>query len=147
MEPERDPRTYSIIGCAMRVHSELGPGFLEVTYQHALQLDFQAHGVPHAREVPIAIWYRGEKLGGSYRADFLCFDDVLVELKALPAVGRAEVRQLGHYLQATGCKTGVLLNFGADSLQFQRVRPRPSALTGPAEQILPGSSQSQVPHT
>jgi GxxExxY protein len=131
----------------MRIHAELGPGFLEVTYQHALQLELEASRVPHAREVPIAIWYRGLRLGGSYRADFRCFDDVLVELKALPAVGRAEVRQLSHYLCATGCKVGLLLNFGADSLQFQRVMPRRSGLSGPPEQILQGSVQSEVPHT
>jgi GxxExxY protein len=144
---ERDPRTYGIIGAAMQVHAELGPGFLEVSYQHALQLEFSARGIPHEREVPIAIWYRGQQLGGTYRADFRCHDDVLVELKALPAVGFAEVRQLAHYLRASGCQTGLLLNFGANSLQFQRVRPRKSEFAGPPEQILQGSVEPQVPHT
>jgi GxxExxY protein len=144
---DRDPRTYAIIGAAMRVHSELGPGLLEVSYQHALSLEFKAQRVPFEREVPISLWYRGERLGGTYRADFRCYDDVLVELKALPVVGHAEVRQLAHYLRATGFQTGLLLNFGASSLQFQRVRPCKSEITGPPEQILPTSAKSQVPHT
>ncbi len=131
----------------MQVHSELGPGFLEVSYQHALQLEFEARGIPHQREVPIAIWYRGQRLGGMYRADFRCHDDVLVELKALPVVGFAEVRQLAHYLRATGCKTGLLLNFGANNLQMQRVLPRKSELAGPPELILSGSAESQVPRS
>lgn len=143
---DNDPRTYAIIGAAMRVHAELGPGFLEITYQHALQLELEANNVPHRRELPIAIWYRGQQLGGMYRADFQCYDHILVELKALPVVGLAEVRQLSHYLRATGCQTGLLVNFGATSLQFQRVKPRKSSLAGPPEQIIPSSAESQVPH-
>jgi GxxExxY protein len=144
---DRDPRTFAVIGAAMRVHGELGPGYLEVTYQHALQLEFEASAIPHRREIPISVWYRGQRLGGVYRADFLCYDDVLVELKALPVVGRTEVRQLAHYLRATGHTTGLLLNFGADSLEFQRVRPRRSILAGPPSSDSGPSAQSQVPHT
>jgi GxxExxY protein len=151
---DEDPRTYAIIGAAMQVHNELGPGFLEITYQHALQLEFEVLGIPNQREVPIGIWYRNVQLGGTYRADFLCYEDILVELKALPVVGKSEVRQLGHYLTATGTATGLLLNFGADRLQFQRVRPRKSVLSGPPEQVLlepvpsPWASlPSAVPHT
>ena len=131
----------------MRVHAELGPGLLEVSYQDALALEFQSQGVPFEREFPVMLWYRGQRIGGTYRADFRCHATVLVELKALPVVGHAEVRQLAHYLKATGYDTGLLLNFGANSLQFQRVRPCRSDLSGPPEQIIPTSARSEVPHT
>lgn len=119
----------------MLVHQELGPGYLEVTYQSALQEVFRQRQIPHAREFPIAVWFMGKQLDGTYRADFECFDSVLVELKALPNIGRVEVSQLAHYLTATGRQTGLLLNFGAPSLQFQRVKPRVSKLCGPSHAV------------
>lgn len=121
----------------MNVHRELGPGFLEVTYQHALALEFAALGIPFEREVPITLWYRGSRLGGVFRADFSCYDGILVELKALPGLGRSHVSQLAHYLAATGKPLGLLVNFGADSLQFQRVVPRRSKLAGPPHLVNP----------
>lgn len=129
MEP--DQRTCSIIGAAMLVHRELARGLLEVTYQTALAEEFAVRGIPFRREVPIAIWFRGKQMGGCYRADFECFGEILVELKAIPTLGRTEVSQLSHYLAATGRPLGLLLNFGRESLQFQRVLPRRSDLVGP----------------
>ncbi|MEA3165288.1 MAG: hypothetical protein QOJ26_132 [Thermoplasmata archaeon] len=161
---EDDGRTYAIIGAAMLIHRELGPGLLEVTYQSALAIEFAERSIPFAREVPIEVWFRGQRLGGVYRADFECFGEILVELKAIPSVGRTEVSQLAHYLTATGKPPGLLLNFGAESLQFQRVKPRKSAIVGPrfesaellvaaaqheaerAAQISKASAQSKVPH-
>lgn len=128
---ENDGRTYDIIGAAMLIHRELGKGYLEITYQDALAIEFEERRLPFAREVPIEVWFRGRRLGGVYRADFVCYADVIVELKALPSIGRAEVSQLAHYLTATGQPLGILINFGADSLQFQRVIPRKSNLVGP----------------
>ncbi|MEK6976303.1 MAG: GxxExxY protein [Candidatus Thermoplasmatota archaeon] len=129
MEP--DQRTYSIIGAAMLIHRELARGLLEVTYQTALAEEFAARGIPFRREVPIEVWFRGKQMGGTYRADFECFGEILLELKAIPRLGRTEVSQLSHYLAATGRPLGLLLNFGGDSLQFQRVLSRRSTLVGP----------------
>lgn len=128
---DNDGRSYNVIGAAMLIHRELGRGYLEVTYQDALAIEFEERGLPFVREAPIEVWFRGRRLGGVYRADFVCYDDVVVELKALPSIGRAEVSQLAHYLTATGKTLGILINFGADSLQFQRVIPRRSNLVGP----------------
>src|SRR5687768_14170618 len=117
---ERDPRTYEIIGAAMEVHREWGPGFLEVAYQRALALEFTSRQIPFEREVAVELVYKGTPVGVPFRVDFRC-GDVLVELKALPVTGRQERNQLIHYLQSADCETGLLLNFGAMSLQFERV--------------------------
>jgi GxxExxY protein len=84
--------------------------------------------VPNEREVAIPIRYRGRLLRTTYRADFVCFDEVVVELKALSSIGGAEEAQLIHYLKATGRRRGLLLNFGGASLQLQRI------VLGPADQ-------------
>jgi GxxExxY protein len=82
----RDPETYAIIGAAMEVHRELGCGFLEAVYQDALAVELAHKCVPYAREVELDVYYRGERLSCSYRAGFICFDNIIVELKALPAL-------------------------------------------------------------
>jgi len=109
-----DDRTYAIIGAAMQVHREMGPGFREATYQKALALELAAAGVPHEREVPVEVWYRRQSLG-TFRADFACFGDVLLELKATPFLGKSHVAQLSHHLAASGKPLGLVINFGADS--------------------------------
>ena len=129
----------------MRVHGELGQGFLEITYQNALAMEFESRGIPFEREVPIAIWYLGRRVGGNYRADFRTHGELIVELKALPSLGRTEAAQLAHYLAATGSKVGLLLNFGARSLQFQRVIPRPSSVVGPDADARNSDSPILVP--
>jgi len=84
---KRDEQTFAIIGAAMEVHRELGHGFLEAVYQDALAVEFGLRQVPFNREVVLPVFYKGGKLPSSYRADFVCFGEVLVEIKAL---GRAE---------------------------------------------------------
>ena len=117
----RDPRTYAIIGAAMGVHRELDCGFLEAVYQEALAVEFEARGVPFEREVNLPFSYKGETLNTAYRADFICFDSVIVEVKAISKLGGTEQAQLINYLKATGHEVGLLLNFGAQSLQHQRL--------------------------
>jgi GxxExxY protein len=121
---------YPIIGAAMRVHAELGPGLLEIVYQRSLALELAAAGLTFRREVPVPVWYRGSNVG-IFRADFEC-NGILVELKALPVLGEGPVLQLAHYLAATGRNVGLVLNFGTPSLQVKRVLPRRTRWAGPA---------------
>jgi len=117
---KRDEQTYAIIGAAMAVHKELGPGFLEAVYQEALAMELAVHHIPHEREHAIPVHYRGHVLTTSYRADFICFGNVIVEIKALQEMSGAEEAQILNYLKATQLCKGLLINFGAPSLQYRR---------------------------
>lgn len=116
----RDAETYAIIGASMEVHRTLGMGFLEPVYQSALEVEFDRLGVPFRREVELPVYYKGAPLGPSYRADFVCYGDVLVELKALERLTKREEAQIIHYLVASRLGRGLLFNFGTASLQFKR---------------------------
>ena len=119
-ERKRDPKTHAIIRAAMEVHKQLGPGFLEAVYQEALAVELAATRVPFHREVELPVLYKGEKLNTSYRADFVCYRQIIVELKALGSLGGREEAQVINYLKATGIEIGLLLNFGTPSLEYQR---------------------------
>ncbi len=80
---QRDEKTYAIIGVAMEVHKQLGYGFLEGVYQEALALEMSLRQVPFEREVKLPVYYKNQKLNTSYRVDFVCFENIVVELKAL----------------------------------------------------------------
>jgi len=121
MPDKGDPETYSLIGAAMSVHRELGRGFLEAVYQDALALEFKKQEITFENEVQIDILYRGQKLNTSYRADFVCYGNVIVELKALKNLSTNEEAQVINYLKATGYTRALLINFGAQSLQYKRL--------------------------
>jgi len=123
----RDPRTYAIIGAAMEVDRELGCGFLEAVYQEALAAELALRSVPHRREVALPVHYKGQRLNTAYRADFICFDSVIVEVKAISKLGGTEQAQLINYLKATGHEIGLLLNFGAGPLEYERLAHSESA--------------------
>ncbi|AFM23354.1 GxxExxY protein [Desulfomonile tiedjei] len=116
----KDEQTHAIIGAAMEVHRHLGPGFLEAVYHQTLAMEFSARGVPFAKEVDLPVYYKGERLTCSYRADFICSGEVIVELKALKAITNIEQAQLLNYLRTTRLERGLLLNFGRQSLEFKR---------------------------
>lgn len=112
--------TYAVIGAAMEVHRQLGPGFLEAIYQRALvhELTLQTIAIEQQRALPIH--YKGLLLG-EYRADLVVDHKLIVELKAVASINAAHLAQARHYLAATGLRLALVLNFGAPSLQHKRV--------------------------
>ncbi len=114
--------SYKIIGAAFNVYNTLGHGFLEAVYQECLELEFKKQGIPYEREKEIKIYYDGQELKQTYRADFVCYDKIIVELKAVSELDEAHHAQVYNYLHATGFKLGILLNFGcSDGLEKDRI--------------------------
>ncbi len=112
--------THKIIGCAMKVHSTLGNGFQEVIYQRALAIEMQNKGLNFQREMEMTIFYEGIDIG-TRRVDFFVEDTIMVELKALIKLEDVHLAQAMNYCQAYKLPVGLLINFGAKSLEFKRV--------------------------
>src|SRR5688572_20503243 len=112
--------TGKIIGCAMEVHKVLGNGFQEVIYQRALALEFELQGIGFSRELEMLIHYKENHIG-TRRVDFLVENKISVELKAVIKVEDVHLAQAINYLEAYNLEIGLLLNFGAKSLEFKRV--------------------------
>ncbi len=120
-EEIQDDLTYKIIGCAMKVHTTLGNGFQEVIYQRALAIELSDEKLSFARELEMPIFY-GEEQIGTRRVDFLVEREVLVELKALVKMEDVHLAQGLNYLVAYSLDKGLLINFGAQSLEVKRLR-------------------------
>jgi len=117
-----EEESYKVVGAAFKVYNGLGSGFLEAVYQEALEIELQKQGIPYEREKELKIQYDGIELKQTYKADFVCFGKIIVELKAVSALEDAHRSQVYNYLHATGYKLGLLLNFGcADELEKERV--------------------------
>lgn len=121
MQPAiKDDLTYRIIGCAMKVHAVLGNGFQEVIYQRCLQIEMEKQGLGFARELEMQIYYEGIEVGRR-RVDFLVEESVIVELKAVISLEDAHLAQGLNYLKAYNIEKGLLINFGARSLEVKRL--------------------------
>jgi GxxExxY protein len=112
---------YNIVGACMTVHRELGCGFLEAVYAEALEMELTSQSIPFRREVPITIEYKGKPLKKTYVADFICYDKIVLELKAVNYLDSVHEAQVLNYLKATGHKLGILVNFGEQSLKYKRI--------------------------
>ena len=112
---------YAIIGAAMEVYNELGPGFLEAIYQEALEIEFRAKQIPFCALAELPVSYKGQRLKKFYIADFLVYERVVVEIKALSHLTSIEEAQVINELKTSGLKLGLLINFGAsDGLEWKR---------------------------
>jgi GxxExxY protein len=120
MNEIRDPKTFAIIGAAMEVHREMGCGFLERVYQESLAVELAIRKIPFQREIELPVKYKGQPLDAIYKPDFICYESVIVETKALSLISGSEAAQLLNYLKITGYKVGLLINFGVTSLEYER---------------------------
>lgn len=113
--------TYKIIGAAMEVHKIIGCGFTEPLYQEAFEQELFLRGIPYQREKTFHVTYKGKLLNKDFRPDFICFDTIIVELKAVQDLVDEHYSQVYNYLKATGLQLGMLINFGKKSLEYKRI--------------------------
>ena len=116
-----EKETEKILKACFEVHNELGNGFLEAVYQEALEKEFIIQKIPYEREKLLPIIYKGELLSKEYYADFVCYDKVIVELKAVTSLVKAHKAQVINYLKGADKEIGLLVNFGCNSLKWERI--------------------------
>ena len=113
--------TYCIIGAAMEVHKQLGCGFTEKVYQDAFERELQLRNIPYQREVRMQVIYKGKTLNSEFVPDFVCYGHIIVELKAVPEIENIHRAQTINYTKVAGFDTALLINFGAESLEYERL--------------------------
>ena len=118
---ENEELTGKIINACMEVHNELGNGFLEPVYQEALEEEFKIQGIPYVREKLLPVMYKGKQLKKEYYADFVCYDDIIVELKAVSVLSKPHKAQVLNYLNAANKEIGLLINFGETKQKWERI--------------------------
>ena len=113
--------SFAIIGACMKVHRALGAGFLEAVYEEAVEREFQNLKIPFERQVKLSLYYDNELMKKQYRADFICYNEIIVEIKAVALIPTAFYAQLQNYLKCTNMELGMLINFGTSSLTYKRM--------------------------
>jgi GxxExxY protein len=113
--------SYKIIGKCMEVHNNLGPGFLEIVYKDALEYEFRLAGIPFEREKEFAVNYKGTVLPHKFYADFVVYDKIILEVKAVSEIHEKSVAQAINYLSVSGFKLSLIVNFGELSLNVKRI--------------------------
>ncbi|MGD1007799.1 MAG: GxxExxY protein [Ignavibacteriaceae bacterium] len=113
--------SYKIIGACMNVHKKLGHGFLESVYSEALEMEFINQKIPYKKEIKLSVYYDGQLLKKFFKADFVCFDSIILELKSANFITEADRKQAINYLKATKFKLALLVNFGTLSLTYKRI--------------------------
>ena len=112
---------YALVGAAMEVYNQLGPGFLEAVYQEALEIELAERGIPFVSQKELRILYKGQPLKKTYISDLTCYEKIIVELKAIDRLTGKDTAQLLNYLKATGLHLGLLINFGnSEKLEWER---------------------------
>ena len=117
---QKDPRTYKIIGAAMEVHKEMGPGHLEAVYQECLEIEFELQGILFISKPNLSLYYKTRKLKKFYVPDFIVLGDIVVEIKAQKMLTRDDEAQIINSLKSSRHEIGLLINFGEPSLKFKR---------------------------
>lgn len=112
---------YSIVGCCMEVHKTLGKGFNEIVYKDALEIEFKLNNISFEREKKFELTYKSFPLPRQYNADFVVYDKIILEAKAIESLSNSNIKQTLNYLAASEMKLGLLVNFGEDSLKYKRV--------------------------
>lgn len=113
--------SFKIIGACMKVHRSLGAGFLEAVYEEALMKEFLIQNIPFKRQLKLELYYDNQKLNKYYRADFVCYDSIILEIKAVTHIPDIFYAQLKNYLKCTQMELGMLINFGMTSLTYKRI--------------------------
>lgn len=113
--------SYNLIGAAIEVHKQIGCGFTQPIYQEAFDEELRLRGIPFEREKTINVTYKGKVLSKNFRPDFVCYEKIIVELKAVSEFTDEHVAQVYNYLKASGLELGILLNFGTTSLVHKRI--------------------------
>ncbi len=112
---------FAIVGAAMEVHNALGCGFLEPVYQEALEIELSLRKIPYIPQKHLSIYYKDRQLEKTYLADYIAYDQIVIEIKAINRLSSLEESQLLNYLKAANLEVGLLLNFGSESLQWKRM--------------------------
>lgn len=113
--------SYNLIGAAIEVHKQIGCGFTEPIYQEAFEEELRLRGIPFQREKTINVTYKGKVLSKNFRPDFVCYEKIIVELKAVSEFTDEHIAQVYNYLKASGLELGILLNFATTSLVYKRI--------------------------
>ncbi|HCY41003.1 MAG TPA: GxxExxY protein [Prolixibacteraceae bacterium] len=113
--------SYAIIGACIKVHTELGAGFLEAVYQESLEREFLKRNIPFQRQPKLSLYFDGEKLKKYYIADFLCYGSIVIEIKATSFISEMNIKQLQNSLKASKHRLGILINLGTSSLTSKRI--------------------------